>query len=134
MSDAVVYVTQLPNGVAIDNVTVVTGSGTVYRQRTTERDLITEIDASRSVSTSAVTAIAAGLPQNWVNIQNVSTNGNLLGYTYDGSTPVISAGIPGAGTFILLPFGSISWSTRIPTAALQIIGSAAGTIATIKYA
>ena len=130
MSDSQVYVTTLGSGTAIDNVTVTTGAGTVFRQRTTERDIVTEIDASATVGTSATTAIAAGAATNWVDIENVSANGNTLGFTFDGSTPVIGA----AGTFILLPYGTKTYEKRIPAGALKIIGSAASTVVTIKYA
>jgi hypothetical protein len=130
MADTQVYVTTLATGTAIDNISVTTGAGSVNRQRTTERDLVTENDASVTVSTSAVTAIAAGLATNWVDIENVSTNGNTCGFTFDGSTPVIGA----AGTFTLLPYGTKTYDKRIPTAKLQIIGSAASTAVTIKYA
>lgn len=97
---------------------------------TQEAVSVTETDASQTVGTTAATAIAGGTATKWVNIQNVSTNGNVLGYTFDGSTPVIGQ----AGTFTLLPFGSVQYSSRIPTAALKVIGSAAATAATIKYA
>jgi hypothetical protein len=101
---------------------------------TQEATSVTEVDASATLGNTAATAIAAGAATVWVNIQNVSTNGNLLGYTFDGSTPVISGGTPGAGTFVLLPWGSVQYSGRIPSAALKIIGSAASTVVTIKYA
>lgn len=130
MADTQVYVTTLATGTAIDNVSVTTGAGAVNRQRTTERDLVTETDASQTISTSAVTLIAAGTATNWVVLQNCSQSGQVLGYTFDGSTPVIGA----AGTFLLVPYGSDRWSQRIPTAKLQAIGSASSTIATCKYA
>ena len=95
---------------------------------------VTETDASTTIGTTAATAINAGLVTKWLDIENVSTNGNLLGYTLDGSTPVISGGVPGAGTMILLPFGTKTYDKRIPAGALKIIGSAAGTVVTIKYA
>lgn len=91
---------------------------------------VTETDASQTVSTAAVQLIAAGVATSYVRLQNGSTSGQLLGYTFDGSTPVIGA----AGTFILLPYGSDRWDSRIPSAKLQVIGSAASTIATCKYA
>jgi len=130
MADSQVYVTTLGSGTAIDNVTVTTGAGSVYRQRTTERDVITETDASLTVSTASVTAISAGVATNWVDIMNVSTNGNVVGFTFDNSTPVIGA----AGTFTLLPYGTKTYDHRIPAGALKVIGSAASTVVTIKYA
>lgn len=134
MADTQVFVSTLTSGTPIDNISVTTGAGQVNRQRTTERDLVTEVDASQTVGTTAITAISAGLATCWVDIENVSTNGNLLGYTFDGSTPIISGGNPGAGTFILLPFGTKTYDRRIPLGVLQIIGSATGTVVTIKYA
>lgn len=130
MADTQVFVTTLATGTPIDNVLVTTGAGLVNRQRTTERDLITEVDASVTVSTSATTAITAGLATLWVDIENVSTNGNTVGFTFDGSTPVIGS----AGTFILLPYGTKTYDRRIPLGALKVIGSAASTVVTIKYA
>lgn len=130
MADTQVYVTTLTSGTAIDNISVTTGAGSVNRQRTTERDLVTEIDASLTVTTSAQTAIAAGTVTSWLKIQNCSQNGNVLGYTTDGSTPVIGA----AGTLLLLPFGYDVFTNRLPAGAVKVIGSAATTIATIKYA
>lgn len=130
MSDTQVYVTTLQTGTAIDNVSVTTGAGVVNRQRTTERDVVIEVDASQTIATAAMTLIQAGLATNYVRLQNASQNGNVVGYTFDGSTPVI--GNP--GTFILLPYGSDKWDHRIPAASLQVIGSAASTVVTCKYA
>lgn len=130
MSDSSVLVPTLSTGTPIDNVSVTTGAGSVQRQRVTERDLVTETDASVTVSTAAVTAIGAGLATNWVDIENVSSNGNTAGFTFDGSTPVIGA----AGTFVLLPYGTKTYEHRIPAGALKVIGSAASTVVTIKYA
>lgn len=129
-TSSAVVVTTLVTGTLIDNDAVTTSSGSVNRQRTTEHDNITEVDASLTVSTSAQTAINAGVATNWVNMMNVSSNGNTLGYTFDGSTPVIG----NAGTFILLPYGSVQYSSRIPASALKVIGSASSTVVTIKYA
>ena len=130
MSDTQVYVTTLASGTAIDNVSVTTGAGTVNRQRTTERDIVTETDASLTVTTSAQTAISGATVTNWLKIQNCSQSGQVLGYTTDGSTPVIGA----AGTLLLLPYGSDIFDKRLPAGAVKVIGSAASTIATIKYA
>jgi hypothetical protein len=135
MADTKVLVTTLSTGTAIDNVSVTTGAGAVNRQRVTIADLITEIDASGTVGTSPVTAISAGIATQWVDIENVSyANGNLLGYTYDGSTPAFSGGFPTAGTLCLQIGGTKQYSLRIPSGALQVVGSASGTVYTIKYA
>lgn len=153
MTDSFVQVAPDSTGKKIDNTQLTqTGGSVVQRQRISLGDnanvnnfanvdsagnlaikefaAVTETDASQTVTTSAVTAIAAGLATTWVNMMNVSANGNQLGYTFDGTTPVIGA----AGTFILNPYGSVQYHSRIPTAALKIIGSAASTVATIKYA
>lgn len=130
MTDTQVYVTTLASGTAIDNVAVTTGAGAVNRQRVTIADLVTEIDASQTVSTAAVQAIASGTVTNWLKIQNCSQSGQVLGYTTDGSTPVIGA----AGTLLLLPYGFDVFANRLPAGAVKVIGSAASTIATIKYA
>lgn len=92
--------------------------------------IVTETDASQTVGVTAVTAITAGTATKWVDIMNVSANGNLVGYTFDGSIPVIG----NAGTKILLPYGSAQYIQVIPNTALQVIGSAASTLVAIKYA
>lgn len=125
-----VYVPTLPSGTPIDNDSVATSVGTVNRQRITEHDNVTEVDASLTVSTGVQTAISAGAATNWVMIMNCSQNGNVLGFTFDGSSPSIGS----AGTFLLLPYGSQIYDRRIPAGALKVIGSAASTIASIKYA
>jgi hypothetical protein len=130
MSDTAVLVTTLATGTPIDNVSVSTNFGSVNRQRTTERDLVTEIDASQTVGTTAVTAIAAGVATNWVDMENCSQSGQTIGFRFDGVTPVIGA----SGTFILTPYGVKTYAARIPSGALQVIGSAAGAVVTIKYA
>lgn len=135
MADAQIYVTTLASGTAVDNVTVSTGVGTVYRQRTTERDLVTEIDASGTIGTTATTAITAGAASNWVDIENTSfTTGNLLGFRFDGVTPTYSGGEFNSGTFVLTPGGTKTYDTRIPTGTLQVVGSAASTRYVVKYA
>ena len=130
MSDTQVYVTTLSSGTAIDNISVTTGAGTVNRQRTTQRDLVTMTDASQSVGTSAVTLLAGNTATCRINLQNCSQSGQVLGYTDDGSTPAIGS----AGTFLLYPGGSVTYENRIPTSAIKVIGSASSTIATCKYA
>lgn len=134
MSDTRVLVPTLTSGTPIDNVSVVTGVGTVNRQRITIADLATEVDASQTVGTVVATAIAAGLITTWLDIENVSNNGNLLGFTLDGSTPGFTTGQANAGTFVLLPYGTKTYDSKIPNGALKIVGSAAGTVVTIKYA
>ncbi len=135
MSDTQVYVTTLASGTAIDNVSVTTNAGSVNRQRTTERDLVTEIDASGTIGTTATTAIAAGAATNWVDIENTSfASAQLLGYRFDGVTPTWSGSAFNAGTFVLLPGGTKTYDKRIPTGTLQVCGSASGTTYVIKYA
>ena len=95
-----------------------------------EATSVTYSDASQTVSTSAVTALAGGTATKVIKIQNCSQSGQVVGYTFDGTTPVIGA----AGTFLLTPYGSDIFEHRIPAGAIKVIGSASSTIVSIKYA
>lgn len=157
MTDSYIQVAPNSTGAKIDNSQLTQNDGAVVnRQRVTNGDpinvnnlqrtdalgnsqtreaiSITEIDASMTVGTAFETAIAANTAQVWVDIENVSNNGNLLGFTFDGSTPGFTAGQANPGTFVLTPYGTKNYSKRIPAGPLQIVGSAAGTVASIKYA
>ena len=149
---------QAATGQFIDNSQLVqTGGTTVQRQRTTNADpinvnniqrtdssgnsqvkevvSITEVDASGTVGTTAATPLGAGIATQWVDLENTSfSNGNLLGFRFDGIAPTYSGGAFNAGTFILTPGGTKTWDKRIPLATLQVVGSAASTSYVIKYA
>jgi hypothetical protein len=157
MADSFIQVAPNSTGDKVDNSQLTQNGGTVVqRQRVTNGDPvnvnnlqrtdsngnsytreavpISETDASMTVGTTPEVAITAGAAVLWVDIENVSTNGNLLGFTFDGTTPGFTAGAPNAGTFVLTPWGTKTYDKRIPAANLTIVGSAAGTVATIKYA
>jgi hypothetical protein len=140
----------------IDNNTVMTSAGSVKRQVITNADpttpgnyqktdaagnsqtreavSITEIDASATIGTEVVEAIESGAATLWVDMENTSNNGNSVGFTFDGSTPGFTDGQANPGTFLLIPYGTKTYDRRIPSGPLQVVGSAADTTVTIKYA
>lgn len=82
---------------------------------------------TETVSTSAVTIIAANGARKFLQIQNVGTY-NKLACTIDGSTPVIN------GNGIQLNAGgAVMFDVFVPTGAVKCIGSASGTVLTVTY-
>lgn len=96
--------------------------------------LVPNATGSQSVGTSAVVALAADPTRNFLLIQcNHATQS--IGFTLDGSTPVIG----NAGTTVLKgdtanAGGAVIFDTFVPTGPVTIIGSGAATPCTVLAA
>lgn len=93
--------------------------------------LVPKITGSQNVGAAAVVALAADPTRQFLQIQNNHAT-QTLGFTLDGSTPVIGQ----AGTIVLAggtgsAGGTATYDTFVPTGAVTIIGSGAATPATI---
>lgn len=81
-----------------------------------------------TIGTSAATVLAANVARNYLRVHNPSATA-LLAVTYDGvTTPVVN----GAGITIAPEWEDCN-EIHVPTGAVQIIGSGAGSPYTIEY-
>lgn len=82
---------------------------------------------TETISTSALTVLAANGARKFLQIQNVGA-ANKLACTLDGTTPVIN------GNGVQLGVGGAAlYDVYVPTGAVKCIGSAAGTVLTVTY-
>jgi hypothetical protein len=79
------------------------------------------VQVSSTVGTTAAVALTANPSRQFVQLQNIHPSQS-LGYTVDGSTPVI-----GTNGFVLVPYGSVTLDVYVATGAITVIGSAAST-------
>ncbi len=79
---------------------------------------------TETISTSAVTILAANGARKFLQIQNVGS-ANILACTVDGTTPVV-----GGNGIQLLPYGSVTYDVFVPSGQIKCIGSASGTVLT----
>lgn len=82
---------------------------------------------TETISTNAVTIIAANGARKFLQIQNTGT-ANKIACTLDGSTPVVG------GNGIQLGIGGAAlYDVYVPTGIVKCIGSASGSVVTVTY-
>lgn len=91
------------------------------------RALGTEVNGT--VGTTAAVALVANTGRNFLTIQNTSAS-NSLSFTVDGSTPISTS----KGFLLSAAGGAVTFDVFVPTGAITVIGSAAGTTYELLWA